>query len=148
MFMRPYRDRTSMEREMRRLSREMNRFLSDWPTLSGMVNPPGYPAMNVWATGDNVVVTAELPGVKSEDIEVSVENDMLFLRGKRQPDSPEDGATYHRRERRFGSFNRGLRLPMRVEAGKVEATFKNGLLNITLPRAEADKPRKIALKSA
>jgi HSP20 family protein len=102
--------------------------------------------MNVWVDENSAVVTAELPGVLLDHIDISVEDDTLTLRGDRQPDK-EEGVTYHRRERRYGGFHRTSRLPFRVDAGKVDATFKNGVLSIVLPRAEEDKPRKIAVKA-
>ncbi|MDD2696219.1 MAG: Hsp20/alpha crystallin family protein, partial [Anaerolineales bacterium] len=87
------------------------------------------------------------PGVAPIDIDVSVVNDTLTLSGERAPDAAEAGAQYHRSERGFGKFSRSLQLPYGVDANKVEATFKNGLLRITLPRKEEDKPRKVKVKS-
>ena len=104
--------------------------------------------MNVWTDENNAVVTAELPGVSPEDIDISVENDTLTVRGSRKPEEHEEGTTFHRRELRFGNFCRSFRLPFDVESEQVEAKFKNGVLNISLPRAEADKPKKIAVKAA
>ncbi len=146
MLMRPYAGWTSSWREMERLRREMNRLLGDWPTQARWGAAPSYPAMNVWTDENSTIVTAELPGVVPEEIDISVEDDMLTLRGSRQPDEVE-AVTYHRQERRYGSFLRTLRLPFRVDAEKVEATFKNGVLNIALPRAEADRPKKIAIRA-
>ncbi len=147
MLMRPYLDWMSPWREMERLRREMNRLFSDWPwRTTRWATAPSYPAMNVWMDENGVILTAELPGVKLEDIDISIEEDTLTLRGERRPDEQE-GVTYHRRERRFGSFLRTFRLPFRVDAEQVEATFKNGVLNIVLPRAEEDKPKKITVKA-
>jgi HSP20 family protein len=101
--------------------------------------------MNIWTDENNAILTAELPGVKTEDIDISVEDEMLTLRGSRQRDELDEVTTYHRRERRFGPFSRTFRLPFRVEADAVEATFKNGVLSVVLPRAQADRPRKIAV---
>jgi HSP20 family protein len=131
---------------MERLRREMNRLFSGWPTGARLSAAPSYPAMNVWRDENSAIVTAELPGVLLEHIDISVEDDTLTLRGDRQPEE-EEGATYHRRERRFGGFARAFRLPFHVDAGKVKAEFRNGLLTIVLPRAEADKPKKIAITS-
>jgi len=147
MLMRPYVGWVSPWREMERLRREMNRLFSEWPRSARWTAAPSYPAMNAWTNDDSAIVTAELPGVRPEDIDITVEEDMLTLRGSRQPEEMDEGATFHRRERRFGSFTRTFRLPFEVEADKVEATFKNGVLSITLPRAEADKPKKITVKT-
>jgi HSP20 family protein len=147
MLMRPYRGLRSYEREVERLRRDMNRLFADWPVRAGWSTAPGFPAMNAWTNEDSVVVTAELPGVGIEDIDITVERDTLTLRGRREPEELEEGASFHRRERRFGGFNRAFRLPFYVDAGEVKAEFKNGLLTIMLPRAEADKPKKIAVTS-
>jgi HSP20 family protein len=104
--------------------------------------------MNVWAYEDGAVVTAELPGVNTEDIDISVVGDTLTLTGSRQPDELKEDETYHRRERGYGRFTRAFQLPFQVEADKVEAIFEQGVLHISLPRAEADKPKKIAIKTA
>ena len=146
MWMRPYTGWRSTQREMERLRREMNRLFRDWPSQASWTTAPSYPAMNVWTDEDSAIVTAELPGVNQDDIDISVENDVLTLRGER-PRDEEEGATYHRRERRYGSFVRTFRVPFRVDAEQVEATFKYGVLNIVLPRAEEDKPRRIAVKA-
>ena len=108
MLMRPYRSRTSSWREMERLRREMNRLFSDWPTRTGVSAPASYPAMNVWVDENSAIATAELPGVLLDRIDISVEDDTLTLRGDRQRDT-EEGVTYHRRERRHGSFLRTYR---------------------------------------
>ena len=146
MLMRPYAGWTPARREMERLRREMDRLFSDWPTEAKLSAAPSYPAMNVWVDENSAIVTAELPGVLLDHIDISVEDDTLTLRGDRQPDK-EEGATYHRRERRQGSFLRTSKLPFRVDAENVDATFKNGVLSIVLPRAEENKPRKIAVRA-
>jgi len=99
----------------------------------------------VWTDQDGAVVTAELPGINPADIDISVQNDTLTLRGKREPDEVREGETYHRRERGSGSFTRLFQLPFQVESNRVEASYAKGILSITLPRAEADKPQKIAI---
>jgi HSP20 family protein len=147
MLMQPYGGWTSPWREMERMRRQMNRMFNDWPTLARWGTAPSYPAMNVWMDEDSAIVTAELPGIVLDDIEISVEDDTVTLRGKRQPDE-EAGATYHRRERRHGTFLRSFRLPFRVDAEKVAATFRNGVLSIVLPRAEEEKPKKITVRAA
>jgi len=147
MLMRPYRSFWSPWREMECLRRDMNRLFARMPTSFVGEVAPTYPAMNVWTDEDGAIVTAELPGVVPDDIDISVVGDTLTLKGSRQPDELEEGATYHRRERRYGTFTRAFQLPFQVEPDQVEATFGNGVLQISLPRAEEDKPKKIAVKA-
>jgi HSP20 family protein len=147
MLMRPYRGWRSTEREIERLRREMNRLFADWPARADWRAAPRVPAMNVWTDENSAVLTAELPGVSIEDVDISVERDTLTLRGERRREEMEEAVTYHRRERRFGGFHRAYRLPFQVDAGQVQAELKNGMLSILLPRAEADKPKKIAVKA-
>ncbi len=126
----------------------MNRLLSDWLGVMEDRPAPTYPAMNVWMNEEGAIITAELPGIAPEDLDISVVGDTLTVSGERKPEELKEGETYHRRERGYGKFSRAFQLPFEVEADKVSATFKNGVLHITLPRAEADKPRKIAVKAA
>ena len=136
----------SVWREVDRLQREMNRmFESYYPNR--LRTAPGYPAMNIWASQDGLTLTAEVPGVSPKEIEINVVGDTLTLSGERKPDELNEGARYHRQERGYGSFTRSIQLPFAIEVGKVEATFQNGVLHIDLPRAEQDKPKKIAVKS-
>ena len=150
MLRRPFSNHgfTSPWREMSRLQQEMNRLFSDSFSLAGGRIGPSYPAMNVWTNQDGAMITAELPGVIPEDIDISVVGESLTLSGSRQLDELKDGEKFHRRERSFGKFSRTFQLPFWVEADQVEATFKNGVLHIFVPRAEEDKPKKIAVKSA
>lgn len=132
--------------EMDRLQREMNS-LFEAHTPARLRPAPGFPALNVWSNADGLVVTAEVPGIAPEDIDINVVGDTLTLSGERKADEVEQGARYHRQERGFGRFTRSLQLPYAVDVNKVEATFKNGVLHIQLPRAEEDKPRKIAVRT-
>ena len=146
MYRRFYRI-PSMWQNMDRLQWEMNRLFDDY-SPSRLRPAPGYPALNVWTSQEGLNITAEVPGVSSDDIEISVVGDTLTLTGSRKPEELKEGARYHRQERGYGSFTRSIQLPYLVDVNKVEATFKNGILNITMPRAEADKPRKIVVKAA
>jgi len=132
---------------MERLQRDMNRLLAGTSRWPGSGTAPSYPAMNVWTDQDGVVVTAELPGINPEDMDISVKNETLTVQGYRAPDEVQEGETYHRRERGSGRFTRSLQLPFQVESGKVAASYQKGVLTITLPRAQADKPKKIAIKA-
>jgi HSP20 family protein len=129
-------------REMQRLQREMNR------VFTGLEQPLSQevPLVNAWVGEGDVVVTAELPGVDPAKVDISVVGNTLTISGTRDADPLKEGESYHRQERHYGRFSRSLQLPFHVEVGKVEARYERGLLRITLPRAEADKPRKIAVQ--
>ena len=149
MALRPYGwGWRSAQRDMERLRREMNRLFTEWPTRPGWSAASGFPAMNVWTDENNAVVTAELAGINPEDIDISVVGDTLTLSGNRPADELEDGERFHRRERSYGKFNRSFKLPFRIETDQIEASFDKGVLHISVPRSEADKPKKINVKSA
>jgi len=137
----------SLWREIDRLQREMNR-LYDSYNPSQLRPAPGYPAMNIWTSEDGLNIMTEVPGIQPEDIDISVVGETLTLSGERRPEELQEGARYHLQERGYGKFTRSIQLPFPVDVDQVDATFKNGVLNISLPRAEEDKPRKIAVKSA
>jgi HSP20 family protein len=105
-----------------------------------------FPATNVWVSENSAVVTTEVPGIDPIALEISVVKDSLTLRGSRKAEELKEGEAYHRQERWNGQFTRTLELPFPVDADKVEARFAKGVLYISLPRAEADKPRKITVK--
>lgn len=135
----------SMWREMDRLQRDMNRLFE--PFSRGVNRGDGYPAVNVWTGEDEVLVTAELPGIDPAGIDVTVKEGVLTIRGSREPEELRDGETYLRRERGAGTFVRSLTLPFRVDSAKVSATYANGILRLALPRREDDKPKKIAVRA-
>jgi len=130
-------------REFRRLQRDMNRMFGDFAGLTTRE----YPAVNLWTGDEDVVLTAEMPGVEASDLDVSVCDNTLTLRGSHKADTLQEGETYHRQERGSGSFVRTVQLPFAVEADKVEARLEKGILRLTLPRAEADKPKQIEVKT-
>lgn len=104
------------------------------------------PAANLWETSDALVVEMELPGVTEENVDIQVTNEELAVRGRRQVHTPEN-ANAHRRERMGGEFERVFGLPFPVDAEKVEATLRDGVLTIRLPKAETALPRKIAVRN-
>lgn len=134
-------------REASRLQREMNRLFDDYHPAR-MRRASGYPALNVWANAEGLRVTAEVPGVSPEDIDISVVGETLTLSGARKPDEVAEDVRYHRQERGCGEFTRSIQLPFPVDVEQVDATFIDGILEIVMPRAEEDKPRKIAVKTA
>jgi len=94
------------------------------------------------------MVTAEIPGIAHEDIQINVVNDTLTVIGECKPTETDPEARYHRQERGSGKFSRSIELPYAVDSNKVEASFNNGVLHISLPRKEAEKPKKIVIKTA
>jgi HSP20 family protein len=112
--------------------------------VSGMFR--GQPAINVWEQDDALKVEMELPGVKSEQLDISVAGGELSVKVN-APDESQEDVTYHRRERPVGAFSRIVRLPVAVDADRVEADLRDGVLTITLPKAESAKPRKINVTS-
>ena len=125
--------------------------------LTGIVGPAadglwpavfrGQPAVNVWEKDDALIVEMEVPGTKSDEVDVSVAGGELSIRINR-PDTAEEDVKYHRRERPVGLFSRVVRLPVEVDAGRVEAELRDGVLSITCPKAESAKPRKINVAGA
>ena len=130
--------------DLERIGEQINRLFD--PASS---NPASdFPALNVWTNQEQTVMTADLPGVTSTEMEIAVEGDIVTLRGARTPDPIRDGETLLRQERAFGRFERSFRLPYPVDTERVEARLQHGVLKLVLPRAEADKPRKIAVQAA
>lgn len=128
-------------RQMRFAQRDMSRLFDNLRVAA----PPEFPPMNIWAGSDGAVVTAEIPGVVPEELDIAVHQNMVTLRGRRTAEPPADDAVVHRQERISGAFARNLVLPFRVDGDRVKATFRNGVLRLDLPRPEADKPHKISV---
>src|SRR5512137_1158523 len=110
----------SIWQEMDQLQREMNR-LFDTTSKGHLFNSPGYPAINIWTNDEGQVISAEMPGVGPEDIDIDVTGDALSISGVRKPDEVAKEVSYHRRERNYGSFSRTVQLPFMVDTNKVEA---------------------------
>jgi len=128
--------------EMRQLQRQMNRlFERHYP---GSVD---FPPVNIWTNEDDVVLTAEIPGVNVDDLDISVQGNVLTLKGSQKEEQLNENETYHRRERATGNFQRSWRLPFNVDKDNIDAKLEKGVLKLTLPRAEQDKPKKIEVKS-
>ena len=101
-----------------------------------------YPYVNLFQDGYDTILIAEVPGVKKEDINIEVKNNLIRISGKRSVDHPEKSSV-HRKERKEMTFDRTLKLPARVNANQINAEYKNGVLKVVLPRAEEDKPKMI-----
>ena len=131
--------------QMRRLQSDINR-LFDGSQIQRATR--GYPPVNMWLGENSVVVTAELPGLSHDDIDATIRNDTLTIRGERSAEKEDGQAAWHRRERPAGSFSRTVELPFRVDPDKVQARFANGVLQIEMQRPEADRPRRISINAA
>ena len=128
--------------EIARLQDEMSRQLIGSERRTG-----GFvPAVDIFEDKDAIYVKAELPGVKPEEVNVHVENDILTLTGERKLEKSEDREGYHRIERTYGTFTRSFSLPENVDDSKLSAEYKDGVLLVRLPKTEKAKPRAIAVK--
>ena len=125
------------------LARELDRLFGDF-TPENLMSHGAQPALNLWEEENNLVAEAEVPGMKLEDLDISVAGNELTIKGERKDETQD--AVFHRRERRFSSFTRVLTLPTDVDADKVEATLRNGVLRIAMPKSETVLPRKIEVK--
>jgi HSP20 family protein len=105
------------------------------------------PALDIYETKETFVVTVELPGLDPGDVDVSVEDSTLTIRGERKFYQEVDEDSFHRVERRYGAFARSLALPQTANAEKIEASFDRGVLSIEVPKAEEAKPKKISIKA-
>ncbi len=104
------------------------------------------PAINILEKDDAVLITADLPGLKTEDVEVTVDEGILTIRGERKLDETTEGETYHRVERLYGLFERTFNLPTSIDTAKIEARFANGEMVLTLPKREESKPRSVKIE--
>ncbi len=133
-------------RELRGLQDEMTRlFTGAAPAFSSedMVHGAWNPSVDIFEEKDNLILEAELPGMKRDDFELSIENNVITLKGERKFEKKSEGENYHRVERSYGSFTRSFTLPQTVTADGAKAEFNDGVLRVTLPKREETKARKI-----
>jgi len=104
-----------------------------------------YPLVDIKETKDEFVIYAELPGISKDDVKINIADDILTISGEKKEEAKQDGHTYHRIERTYGKFQRNFTLPVHIQADKVRATFKNGILTITLPKKEEVKPKEVSI---
>jgi HSP20 family protein len=124
----------------------LNRRMSLWPSEDACGT--WAPSVDIFEHDDNLVIRAELPGVERDDIDISVENNTLVLRGERKREKELKEENAYRLERVFGVFTRSFSLPKTVDPQGIAASYKNGVLEIRLPKAEAAKPRKVEIEAA
>ena len=131
--------------ELMALQRDMNRLFEE---IDDEVPMSHFPALNIWGNNDNIIVTAELPGLSIDAIDINITNNLLTISGERKEEEMADDIVCHRRERSSGKFIRTVQLPFAVEVNKVTAKYKNGVLTVTLPRHEATKPKQITVTAS
>jgi HSP20 family protein len=142
---RPLRDIVSIQDEMNQLFDDFfGRTPKRWSAF-GPEEGVWTPNVDVSETKDEIVVTAEMPGMKKEDIKLSVQENVITLSGGKKSEEEKKDANFYRLERSFGSFCRSFTLPTPVEAEKIKASFKDGILKVTLPKSEKVKPQEIPI---
>jgi HSP20 family protein len=136
-------------REMMTLREAMDRLFDDAFTRPLNIRDGGWasPAVDMYQTDDEVVVRVALPGFKADEVQINVTGDVLHLRGEMQQQEEKQERAWHIREQRWGSFERSIPLPTEVTADRAAADFENGILTITLPKAEEVKPKTITVKT-
>jgi HSP20 family protein len=140
---RPTRDLLSIRDEVNRL---FDNFFTGLPERRrGLLEGEWAPSVDIAETDNDVVVTAELPGVKQDDVDITITDDVLTLKGEKKEEKEVKEKNYHRIERSYGSFQRSVSLPAGVQADKAKATYKDGVLHITVPKAEEAKPKQIKI---
>lgn len=136
-------------REMMSLRNAMDRLFEDsfirpwrfWPDLERGELP-----LDMYQTANDVVVKAALPGVKPEEVDISITGDTLTIKGEHKEEQEIKQEDYFYKEHRYGGFSRSVTIPVQVQSDKAEATFENGVLTLTLPKAEEAKPKQIKVK--
>lgn len=138
-------------RDMVTLREAMDRLLEDSFVRphSGLVSGDGVTtlALDVFESADDVTVQASLPGIKPQEVDISITGDVLTIKGEKSEETEEKQGNYHLRERRYGAFQRSVSLPAAVQADKADAVFENGVLTLTLPKVEEVKPKSIKIKT-
>jgi len=123
------------------------RFFEDWGwPLARAHRGAWWPAIDIADKDDAIVVKAELPGLKSEDIEISVSDNVLTISGEKKESTEEKGENFYHVERRYGTFHRDIALPAGVDADKVDAAYRDGVLTVKVPKTEKAKPRRVEIK--
>ena len=138
-------------RELRSLQDDVNRLFSSSFTRGGsdneMMRGAWSPSVDIYENKDQIVLEVELPGMKPEDVDISIENNLLTIHGERKFEKKDEQDNFHRVERSYGSFTRSFTLPPTVSSDNVDATFENGMLRLTLTKREEAKPRRIEIKA-
>ena len=138
----PFRDMTTLRERMNRLFEDMAASRGEEKDLT---TSSWAPAVDIYETENEVVLTAEIPGIEEKDIEIKVEDNTLSLRGERKFEKETKEENYHRIERSYGTFTRTFSLPNSIDADKVAANYKDGVLTLNMPKKEEAKPKTIKI---
>jgi len=140
---RPFRDLATMQEEMNRF---FDRMFDRFPQREEIGEGIWAPCVDISETKDDLVITAEIPGISKDNIKISLNDNILTLKGEKKQEKKVDEENYHRIERSYGAFHRSFTLPTTVQQDQVKASYKNGILRIILPKAEEAKPKEIAIE--
>jgi len=145
----PTRDLATFPSDIFTMQREMNKMFDNFfrgGDEPGLLSSTWMPAVDVAEEDNEYVVKIELPGVNKEDVKITLESNILTIRGEKKAEKETKDKNYHRMERSYGSFQRSFTLPTSVKNDKIDAEYRDGILSITLPKAEEAKPKQIEVK--
>jgi HSP20 family protein len=138
------------DEQMKKLRKDMDHLFNRVWSGFGISRIPseivGMPSMDLSETKDTITVTADLPGIQPEDLNITLTEDRLTIQGRKTQETVDEGDTHHRVERTFGSFSRSLRLPCKIRKEDVKATYEDGTLRIEMPKCEPDKPHTVKVE--
>jgi HSP20 family protein len=140
--------RKEMDRFRGEMDRLFNRFFDLRPSELDLTEGEWLPLVDVSETGKEVLVNAEVPGMDPKDIDISLSGNMLTLKGERKHEEEKRGESFHRIERSYGAFTRTIQLPAEVDSTEVDATYKDGVLKIRMPKTKEESVKKIEVKTA
>ncbi|MBW2078151.1 MAG: Hsp20/alpha crystallin family protein [Deltaproteobacteria bacterium] len=144
----PWWHRRELDRFRGEMDRLFNRFFDLGPSDLGLEEGEWMPSVDVSETGKEVIVHAEIPGMDPKDIDISLSGNLLTLKGERKREEENKGESFHRIERSYGAFTRTIQLPADVNSNKVDATCKDGVLKVRMPKTKEESVRKIEVKTA
>jgi len=133
-----------IEKKRSEMDKLLDTYLFGKPRTGGFVEQEWRPPVDISETERELVVNVEIPGVASEDVNLSLSGDILLIQGEKKPESQEEA--YHRAERTYGSFNRSIRLHVEVQREKISASYKNGVLKIILPKSQKSKKKEVKVE--
>ncbi len=136
---------------LRRLNSVLDEAFANWPAQQvngGSITSSWSPACDIFEDKESVKIVAELPGVKPEDVKLSLENNLLTIRGEKKQEAEERSERVHRYERSYGAFERSFVLPSTVDGDKIAAEYQNGVLTVLVPKVERARPREIPVRTA